>query len=213
MVQKMHDRTLNSVKNYYGCSQKPKSCPLKKIRNDLNDTRYDFDGKPMQPYTNLDDANQYVDDYREWILDLTKGDEELLTLIADRRLNYQGSTIVFDNFDRWTPANQKLLKKFLDDKYDNVAPDILPIPDWIVNKQFGKRTIGFFNKASEYLWYTLGELPDSELQRIPNNTKTISAEDAKLVLKLLDKLEEDDDVQQVFHNMELTEEILKAMEE
>jgi len=57
------------------------------------------------------------------------------------------------------------------------------------------------------------EIQNSELQRIPNNTKTISAEDAKLVLKLLDKLEEDDDVQQVFHNMELTEEILKAMEE
>ncbi len=57
------------------------------------------------------------------------------------------------------------------------------------------------------------EIQNSELQRIPNNTKTISAEDAKLVLKLLDKLEEDDDVQQVFHNMELTEEILKEMEE
>ena len=48
------------------------------------------------------------------------------------------------------------------------------------------------------------EVQNSELQRIPNNSKTISAEDAKLVLKLLDKLEEDDDVQQVFHNMELT---------
>lgn len=57
------------------------------------------------------------------------------------------------------------------------------------------------------------EVQNSELQRIPNNTKTISVEDAKLVLKLLDKLEEDDDVQQVFHNMRLTEEILKEMEE
>jgi len=57
------------------------------------------------------------------------------------------------------------------------------------------------------------EIQNSELQRIPNNTKTISAEDSKLVLKLLDKLEENDDVQQVFHNMELTEGILKSMEE
>lgn len=57
------------------------------------------------------------------------------------------------------------------------------------------------------------EIQNSELQRTPNNTKTISVEDAKLVLKLLDKLEDDDDVQQVFHNMELTEEILKEMEE
>ncbi len=56
------------------------------------------------------------------------------------------------------------------------------------------------------------EIQNSEPQRIPNNTKTISAEDAKLVLKLLDLLEENDDVQQVFHNMELTDEILKIMD-
>ena len=56
------------------------------------------------------------------------------------------------------------------------------------------------------------ESQNSELQRIPNNTKTITAEDAKLVLKLLDLLEENDDVQQVFHNMELTEEILNIMD-
>ena len=56
------------------------------------------------------------------------------------------------------------------------------------------------------------EIQNSELQRIPNNTKTITAENAKLVLKLLDLLEENDDVQQVFHNMELTDEILKIMD-
>ena len=56
------------------------------------------------------------------------------------------------------------------------------------------------------------EIKNSELQRIPNNCKTISAEQAEKVLKLLDLLEENDDVQQVFHNMELTEEILNAMD-
>ena len=56
------------------------------------------------------------------------------------------------------------------------------------------------------------EIQNLEPQRIPSNTKTISAEDAKLVLKLLDLLEDNDDVQQVFHNMELTDEILKTMD-
>jgi len=56
------------------------------------------------------------------------------------------------------------------------------------------------------------EIENSELQRIPNDTKIISAEKAEKVLKLLDLLEENDDVQQVFHNMQLTEEILKKME-
>ena len=56
------------------------------------------------------------------------------------------------------------------------------------------------------------EIKNSELQRIPNNFKTINAEQAEKVLKLLDLLEENDDVQQVFHNMELTEDILKIMD-
>ena len=57
------------------------------------------------------------------------------------------------------------------------------------------------------------EVTNSELQRIPTNTKKITAEQSKNVLKLLDLLEENEDVQQIFHNMELTEEILKTMEE
>lgn len=57
------------------------------------------------------------------------------------------------------------------------------------------------------------EIQNSEIRRIPNNNKTISVKDAKLVLNLLDKLEDDDDVQQVFHNMKLTEEILTIMKE
>ena len=56
------------------------------------------------------------------------------------------------------------------------------------------------------------EIQNSELQRIPITTKTISASEAEKVIKLLDLLEENDDVQQVFHNMVLTEEILGTME-
>jgi len=57
------------------------------------------------------------------------------------------------------------------------------------------------------------ELESSELQRFPKNTKTLSLEEAKLVLKLIDKLEEDEDVQNVFHNMEMTEEVLSSLDE
>lgn len=57
------------------------------------------------------------------------------------------------------------------------------------------------------------DLQSSELQRFANNLKTISGDDASLVLKLLDKLEEDEDVQNVFHNMEMTDEILAQLNE
>ena len=56
------------------------------------------------------------------------------------------------------------------------------------------------------------EIINSELQRIPDNYKKITVEQSKNVLKLLDLLEENDDVQQVFHNMELSEEIMMAMD-
>jgi YebC/PmpR family DNA-binding regulatory protein len=56
------------------------------------------------------------------------------------------------------------------------------------------------------------EITNSELQRIPTSTKKITTEQAQKVFKILDLLEENDDVQQVFHNMELTEEILKVMD-
>ena len=56
------------------------------------------------------------------------------------------------------------------------------------------------------------EIESSELQRIPKSVKAISSAQALSVLKLLDLLEENDDVQQVFHNMALTEEVLNLME-
>lgn len=57
------------------------------------------------------------------------------------------------------------------------------------------------------------DIENAELQRIPNDTKTISTEDAKKVLKMIEDFEDIDDVQNVFHNLELTEELMAAMED
>ncbi|RAI99767.1 YebC/PmpR family DNA-binding regulatory protein [Chitinophaga skermanii] len=47
-----------------------------------------------------------------------------------------------------------------------------------------------------------GITPESaELKRIPLNTVELTEEQAKEVLELVDRLEQDDDVQQVFHNL------------
>tara|TARA_B100000965_G_C19463800_1_gene700953 strand:+ start:244 stop:990 length:747 start_codon:yes stop_codon:yes gene_type:complete len=69
-----------------------------------------------------------------------------------------------------------------------------------------------FNNMQNKIEELAVEITNSELQRIPNNFKKITAEQAGKVLKLLDLLEENDDVQQVFHNMELTDEILELMD-
>ncbi len=45
------------------------------------------------------------------------------------------------------------------------------------------------------------EVETAELTRIPANTVELGEEDANDVLKLVDKLEQDDDVQKVYHNL------------
>jgi YebC/PmpR family DNA-binding regulatory protein len=57
---------------------------------------------------------------------------------------------------------------------------------------------GAMQKALEHMG-----LPvlSSELQRIPLNTNTLSEAEEEEVMKLIDALEEDDDVQQVFYNL------------
>ncbi|UZR93902.1 YebC/PmpR family DNA-binding transcriptional regulator [Chondrinema litorale] len=46
----------------------------------------------------------------------------------------------------------------------------------------------------------------AELQRIPTTSVTLDNEAFQKVMKAIDSLEDDDDVQKVFHNMEITEE-------
>lgn len=136
---------------------------LKNIRNDLDNVKYDETGRPMNAYTNYEDSNKYVDDYKRWIMDLTKGDEDLLLMIRDRRvITPDGDIIPLDNIDRFTVSNQNSIKEFLNTKYDN-APDVLPTPDWITNTKI-KTDLA---KGSQYLWYWLGEAPDAALSRIP----------------------------------------------
>lgn len=52
------------------------------------------------------------------------------------------------------------------------------------------------------------EAENAELQRIPNDTVTLDNESAAKILKIIDIFEDDDDVQKVFHNLELTDDIL-----
>jgi len=51
----------------------------------------------------------------------------------------------------------------------------------------------------------------AELQRIPNNIKEVTADQFKTNMKMLDRFEEDDDVQNVYHNMEITDELLDSL--
>ncbi|MBW8524646.1 YebC/PmpR family DNA-binding transcriptional regulator [Chryseobacterium chendengshani] len=55
------------------------------------------------------------------------------------------------------------------------------------------------------------EVKSAELQRIANITKEVTEEQFKANMKMLDRFEEDDDVQNVYHNMEITDELLDSL--
>ncbi|MDE5656068.1 MAG: YebC/PmpR family DNA-binding transcriptional regulator, partial [Muribaculaceae bacterium] len=58
-----------------------------------------------------------------------------------------------------------------------------------------------FNNIQKYLEDNGFELVSAEFERIPNDVKEVTPEQREALNKLLDKLEEDEDVQNVFHNM------------
>ena len=69
---------------------------------------------------------------------------------------------------------------------------------------------GKFNKKLE----ELGIIPQKvELQRIPGVDKRLGVEEAKVVMRMIEELEDNEDVQNVYHNLEMTEELEQALEE
>ncbi len=58
-----------------------------------------------------------------------------------------------------------------------------------------------YSDIQKYLEENGFEIHSAEFERIPNDLKELSKEQQEQIQKLLDKFEEDDDVQNVFHNM------------
>jgi YebC/PmpR family DNA-binding regulatory protein len=75
-------------------------------------------------------------------------------------------------------------------------------------------TTGFEDYGSmQHTLAGLNILPtNTQLQRIPLNTVKPELEDAKKVLTLIDKLEEDEDISSVYHNLELTDELADSLQ-
>lgn len=55
------------------------------------------------------------------------------------------------------------------------------------------------------------DVQNAEVQRIPLNTLELPLEQAQDILKLIDAFEDDDDVQNIFHNLELTDELMELI--
>jgi len=69
-----------------------------------------------------------------------------------------------------------------------------------------------FGSVSKKLSEMKIEPQESGLKRIPNDTKTLDIESAKKVIRFIDTLEDDDDIQNVYHNLEITDELAEDLE-
>lgn len=56
------------------------------------------------------------------------------------------------------------------------------------------------------------EVENASLQRVPNDTKTLDVPTSLKVLRMVDDFEDNDDVQNVYHNLEITDEVAEAMD-
>jgi len=92
---------------------------------------------------------------------------------------------------------------------DAGAEDI-EIDEEVITVTCAKDDFGSVNRKLE----ELGIEPDEAmLKRVPKETKTLDVESARKVMKLIEALEDDDDVQAVYHNLGMTDELAEAMAE
>lgn len=118
-------------------------------------------------------------------------------------------SFLFDRKGIFTIAKEKL-------KLDEVELDLIDagaqsIDDngdfYVVTTEM--EDFGRMNKKLEELNV---EVENASLQRIPNDYKTLDKDSSLRFLKLIDELEDNDDVQNVYHNLEMTDEVMAAME-
>ncbi|MBL4657831.1 MAG: YebC/PmpR family DNA-binding transcriptional regulator, partial [Flavobacteriales bacterium] len=93
------------------------------------------------------------------------------------------------------------------DLIDGGAEDVVKEDDvFIVYTSF--EDFGSMHKKLEELSI---EAENAEVQRIPTSTKELSVSESKQILKLVEKFEDDEDVQNVYHNLEISDELVAEL--
>ncbi len=96
------------------------------------------------------------------------------------------------------------LDEFMLEVIDAGAEDVVDDDDMVIIYT-PRENFGNMQKTLEKLNI---EADSSKLERIPNTFVKVDKDQSLKILKLIDLLEDDDDVQEVYHNMELPEEVL-----
>ena len=93
------------------------------------------------------------------------------------------------------------------DLIDGGAEDVVKEEDvFLVYTSF--EDFGAMNKKLEELNI---EPENAEVQRIPTTTKELGVSESKQILNLVEKFEDDEDVQNVYHNLEISDELINEL--
>jgi YebC/PmpR family DNA-binding regulatory protein len=118
-------------------------------------------------------------------------------------------TFLFDRKGEFTLKNVDVTLEELELELIDAGAEEFDVDDETITVTCAKEDFGNINKKLNELGI---EPEEAGLKRIPNDTKKLDVESAKKVLRFIEALEDDDDIQNVYHNMAMTEEIAAAIE-
>ena len=118
-------------------------------------------------------------------------------------------TFLFDRKGIFTLKNVDIKLEELELELIDAGAEDIDVDEDTITVTCAKEDFGTMNKKLNELGI---EPEEAGLKRIPNDTKKLDVESAKKVLRFIDALEDDDDIQNVYHNMAMTEEIAAAIE-
>ncbi len=107
------------------------------------------------------------------------------------------------------PIHEQFNSEQLELEFIEAGAEDIEIEEEIITVTTALEDFGKFNRKLE----SLGIEPQrAELQRIPRVDKRLQISEARVLLRMIDELEENEDVQNVYHNLEMTDELEQSLE-
>ena len=119
-------------------------------------------------------------------------------------------SFLFDRKGIFTIKDAKISLDDLELEMIDAGAQSIDVDGNIITISCAKEDFGSVNRKLNDLSI---EIEEAGLKRIPNDTKKVDVETAKKALKLIEAIEDDDDVQFVYHNIEMTDELAAALDE
>lgn len=138
---------------------------------------------------------------------------EIRALFGKHGGNMGESNSVAWNFERKSVVNIKTDNKTEDDLLEHILESGADDIEWDEETSRIVCQMTEFGNVMKYFEENNFEITESKLEYIPKDTIKISnVDDARKILKFLDAFEDHDDVQNLYHNMEIDDAIADAIE-